>query len=111
VFLLELLDDHQDALKAREGEVADLCRGMEELSVAEKAVTKEISRLKVDLGREMVTRSSQKEKLVQLRGELEKKGSKMLKRDSELQQKRVHCWRLSKNLRRCGSVQIGQKLP
>jgi len=60
---------------------------MGELSVAGKATTGEISRLKVDLGREEVARSSREEELVQLRGELEKKGSEVLKRDSNLQSK------------------------
>ena len=39
----------QGSLKEKEGEVADLCRGMEELSAARKATTEEISWLKADL--------------------------------------------------------------
>jgi len=46
--------------------------------------TEEISRLKVDLDREVVAHSS-REDVAQLRGKLEKKGSEMLKRDFELQ--------------------------
>ena len=45
---MELLDDHWDALKAREGKVADLHGGMEKVIVAEKAMTEETNRLKVD---------------------------------------------------------------
>ena len=89
MLLSELLDDHRDALKARKGEVADLRWGMEELSVAGRAVTEEISRLRVDFGHEVVAHSSREEELAQLRGELEKRGSEMLKRDSELQQKEL----------------------
>ena len=66
VLISELLDEHRDALKAKEGEVADLCRGKEELSAAGKAVTEEISRLKEDLCQEVRARSSQKEELVRL---------------------------------------------
>ena len=33
ILISELLDDHQDALKVKESEVADLHRGIEELSV------------------------------------------------------------------------------
>ena len=85
MLLSELLDDHRDALKARECEVADLRRKMEGLSATGKATTEESSWLKVDLGREVVARSS-REDVVQLRVELEKKGSEMLKRNPELQQ-------------------------
>ena len=70
----------------KEGEVIDLRRRMEELSAVEKATTKKISRLKVNLGREVVARLSQEEEVVQLGG-LKKKGSEMLKRNSQLQQK------------------------
>ena len=87
MLLSELLYDHRDALKAKEGKVADLCQGMEKLSAAGKAATEEISRLKVDLSHEAVVRSSLEKELAQLSGELEKKGLKILKRDSELQQK------------------------
>ena len=55
------MDDHRDALKAREGEVADLCRRMEELSAAGQASTEKISWLKVDLSRELAARSSREE--------------------------------------------------
>jgi len=41
---------------------------MEELSVAEKASTEEISRLKVDLDHEAVVCSSREKELKQLRG-------------------------------------------
>ena len=61
MLLLELLDDHRDALKVREGKVIDLCQGMEKLSVAKKAATEEISRLKVYLSCEVVARSSREE--------------------------------------------------
>ena len=64
VLLSELLDDHRDALKEREGEVSDLRQGMEELNAAGKAATEEISRLKVDWGREVVAHSSREEELV-----------------------------------------------
>ena len=57
---------------------------MEDLSAAGKAVIEEVSRLKVELGREDVARSSREEELVQLMGKREKKSSEMLKRDSEL---------------------------
>ena len=86
MLLSELLDDHRDALKAREGGIVDLHRRMEELSAAGKAATEEISRLKVDLNHEVVAYSSQKEEVMQLRGKLEK-GSEILKMDSELQYK------------------------
>jgi len=73
--------------------MADLCRGMEKLSVAGKAATKEISRLNEDLCNEVRARSSREEELVRLREELTrlweklgKKGSEMLK-DSELHQR------------------------
>ena len=82
----ELLDDHQDALKAKEGEIATSCREMKELSAAKKTVTEEVSRLKVDLDHETVVCSNQEE-MAQLKEELEKKGSEALDRDSELQQK------------------------
>ena len=51
MLLSELLDDHRDALKAREGEVDDLRWGMEKLSVAGKATNEEISWLKWWLAR------------------------------------------------------------
>ena len=78
----ELLDDHREALKERDGEIADLHRRVEELSAAEKVAT-EISRLRANLDHEAVLRSNRKE-LKQHRRELEKKGLEMLKRDSEL---------------------------
>ena len=87
VLLFKMLDDHWDALKAREGEVSDLRRKMEELNAAGQATTEEIGRLKEYLGRKLATHLIRKEEVVQLRGELEKNGSEMLKRDSELQQK------------------------
>jgi len=68
VLLLELLYDHRDVLKARKGEVADLCWGMEELSATEKATTEEISRLKVDFGREVVARRVERRSLCSLGG-------------------------------------------
>ena len=67
----------------KEGEVTDLCQKIEGLSIAGKTVTEEISQLKVDLRREVTTRSSWEEELVRLREELGKKGSEMLE-DSEL---------------------------
>ena len=69
MLLSKLLNDYWDALKAREDEVVDLCRGMEEVSAAGKAATEEISRLKIDVGCEVVAHSSREEKLVQLKGE------------------------------------------
>ena len=36
VLISELLDDHRDALKAKEGEVADMLQEMEELSIARR---------------------------------------------------------------------------
>ena len=89
VLLSELLDDHQDTLKAREGKVSDLGWRMAELSVVGQVVTEEIGWLKEDLSREVAVRLSREEEVVQLNGELEKKGSKVLKRDSELQQKEL----------------------
>jgi len=77
--------------KGEEGEVVDLRQGMEELSVAGKTATEEISQLKVDLYHEVVAHSSREEELVwlteelvRLREKLGKKGPEMLK-DSELQ--------------------------
>ena len=94
ILISELLDDHWDALKAKKSEVADLCWGMEELSVVRKAATEKISQLKVNLCHEVTARSSQdeelarrREELAQLGEELGKKGSEMLKKDSELQQR------------------------
>ena len=58
MIILKLQDDHRDAMKAKKGEAADLCQGMEKLSAAGKAATEEISRLKVDLNHEAVVRSS-----------------------------------------------------
>ena len=87
VLISELLNNHRDTLKAKEGEVTDLRREMEGLSVAGKTVTKEISQLKVDLCREVTARSSREEELARLREELGKKGSNMLEKNSELQKK------------------------
>jgi len=70
-------------LKAKEGEVTDLCQKIEGLSVTGKTVTEEISQLKVDLRREVTARSSREEELARLKEELGKKGSEMLE-DSEL---------------------------
>ena len=81
VLLSELLDDHRDALKARKGEVSDLRRRMEELSAAEQIATEEIGLLRENLSREVAARLSREEELVLLKGELEKKGSEVLKRD------------------------------
>ena len=58
VLISELLDDHQDALKAKDDKVADLRWRMEELSAAGKGTTKEISQLKVDLCREVAAHSN-----------------------------------------------------
>jgi len=81
---LELIDDHRDALKVKEGEVADLHQGMEELSAAGQAATKEISRLKEDLCCEVKTRSSWEEELVPLQEELARLGEELEKRGSEI---------------------------
>jgi len=62
---------------------------VEELNAAGNVATEKISRFKADLDHEAIVRSSGERELEQeqLRGELEGKGSEMLKRDSELQQK------------------------
>jgi len=62
-----VLDDHQDALKARKGEVSDLRQRMEELNDVGQTKTEEIRRLKEDLSREVAARLS-REEVVQLRG-------------------------------------------
>ena len=49
ILISELLDDHRDALKAKKGEVVDSRWGTEELSATGKAMTEEISQLKVDM--------------------------------------------------------------
>ena len=49
---------------------------MEELSAAGQAATEEIRRLKEDLSCEVAVRLSREEKMVQLRRELGKKGSR-----------------------------------
>jgi len=59
---------------------------MKKLSVAGQVATEEIGWLKEDLSHEVAL--SQEEEVVQLRGKLEKKGSEVLKRNSELQQKK-----------------------
>ena len=41
----ELLDDHREALKKKDDDIADLCRRMEELSAVEKVAAEEISQL------------------------------------------------------------------
>ena len=61
MLISELLDDHWDALKAKEGEVANVHREMEELIATGKAATEEISQLKVDLDNEAGVRSSREE--------------------------------------------------
>ena len=66
VLISELLDYQRDALKVKEGEMADLRRGMEELSAARKAAIEEICQLKEDLCHEVRARSSREEELVQL---------------------------------------------
>jgi len=50
-------------------------------------MTKEITQLKVDLCYEVTARSSREEKLTRLREEPRKKGSEMLEKDFELQQR------------------------
>ena len=45
MLIFELLDDQREALKEKDGEVADLRRRIEELSVAEKAATEKISQV------------------------------------------------------------------
>jgi len=94
ILISELLDDHWDVLKVKEGEVADLRQGMEELSTVGNVANEEISPLKEDLCHEVRAHSSQEEELVQLREELvqleeelRKMGSEMLKKGSELHQK------------------------
>ena len=88
MFVSELLDDHRKTLKKKDGEVVDLRQRMEELSAARKAATEEISRLRADLKHKAEV-CSNREELEQLRRELEKKGLEVLKRDSELQQKKL----------------------
>ena len=70
-----LLDDHRNALKTKEGEVADLRRETEGLHVV---TTEEISWPKVDLCCEVKACSSREEELMRLREELGKMGSEML---------------------------------
>ena len=82
MLILELLDDHRVALKAKKGEAADLRREMERLSTAGKMATEEISQLKVGLCHEVTTCSCREGKLARVREEL-KKGSEILE-DSEL---------------------------
>ena len=84
MLISKLLDDHRDALKAKEGEVADLRQEVEELSAMGKVATEEISWHKVYLDHKAMVRSSREKKVAQLRGEIAKKGSEMLKGDSEL---------------------------
>jgi len=107
VLISELLDDHQDALKAKEGEIATSCREMKELSAAKKTVTEEVSRLKVDLDHETVVCSNQEE-MAQLKEELAQRrwiGTLSCNKKSS------RCKRLSKSLRRCVSVLRGPKPP
>jgi len=74
--LFELLDDHWDALKAREGEISELHRRMKELSAAMQATTEENGWLKEDLIRKVATRLSREEEGMQLMREPEKKGQR-----------------------------------
>ena len=71
------------------------------------ATTEEISQLKVNLCYEVMARSSREEKLSRLREELAKKGLEMLEKDSELQERGLYCWLLSRPFRRCVSVWRG----
>ena len=84
---------------------------MEELSAAGKAVTEEIGRLKVDLDHEAGVRSSREKELAQLREELDKRGSEMLKNDFKLQQKEFALQTTQQGLWKCISAPRGQKLP
>ena len=43
MLISELLDDHRESLKEKEGKIFDLYRQMEELSTAGKAATEKIS--------------------------------------------------------------------
>ena len=88
MLIFKLLDEQKEALKEKDGEVVDLRRRMEELSAAEKAATEENSQLRADLDHQAVVRSNWEERLEQLRGELEK-GSDVLKRDSDMKQKKL----------------------
>jgi len=74
LLLSELLDDHRDALKAREGKVSDLCRRIEGLSSVGQAASKEIGRLKEDLGCEVAAHLSREEEVAQLRGSWRRRG-------------------------------------
>ena len=111
VLLSELLDDHRDALKVREGKVFDLHLRMEELSAAGQAVTKEIGQLKENLSHEVAARLSYEEEVVRLKGKLEKKGSDVQKRDSELQQKVTALLEADRISTGCGCVQRRRRLP
>ena len=57
----ELLDDHREALKKKDGEVTDLRRRMEEFSAAAKAAAEEVSRLRANLDHGAVVRSNREE--------------------------------------------------
>jgi len=105
------LDDHQDALTAKEGKVADLRQEMEGLSATGKTTTEEICQLKVDLCREVMARSSREEELAWLREEVGRRVRRGWRRFSSCNKKSLHCWLLSKPLRRCVSVRKGRRLP
>ena len=64
----ELLDDHRDALKEKEGTIAKLRQKVEELSAAGEAAAEKINRLQAE-DQEVAVQSSQKKELEQLRGE------------------------------------------
>ena len=73
-------------------------------------MTKEISQLKMDFCREVAARLSREEELVQLREKLVRL-EELGKKDSELQQKSLHCWLLSGHLKRCVNMRRGRKQP
>ena len=68
MLIFELLDDHIEALKERDGEVADLCQKVKKLNAAEKASTEEISQLQANLDHEAVVHSHREEEQKQLKG-------------------------------------------
>jgi len=75
VFTSELLDAHRDALKEKEGTIAELLRRMKEHSAAGEVVSSKVSRLQAHLDHEVVVQQGREKELERLRGELEKKDS------------------------------------
>ena len=91
VLLLELLDDHWDALKVREGKVSDLRRRMEELSAVGQVTAEEIGQLKEDLSREVEARLSWEEEVAQFRGSWKRRGRRCRRGTLSYNRKSLHC--------------------